>query len=53
MGFHLCSPPAMLIMAVSLLLSILPKLPSQCYSNDPGNLGNLDSNKEIQTEHCT
>ena len=32
----------------SLLMHRLPKLPSQCYSNGPGNLGSQGSNKEIQ-----
>ena len=32
---------------ISLLLPRLPKLPSQCYSNEPGNLGSPASNKEI------
>ena len=27
-----------------------PKLPSQWYSNAPGNLGSLDNNKEIQSK---
>ena len=35
---------------ILLLLPRLPKLPSQCYSNGPGNLGNLGSNKEIQPQ---
>ena len=35
---------------ISLLLPRLPKLPRQCYSNGPGNLSNLDSNKEIQPD---
>ena len=26
----------------------LLKLPSQCYSNEPGNMGNLGNNTEIQ-----
>ena len=26
---------------------LLPKLPSQCYSSEPDNLGNPDSNKEM------
>ena len=33
---------------ISLLMSRLPMLPIQCYSNRKGNLGNLSSNKEIQ-----
>ena len=33
---------------ISLLLPGLTKLPSQCYSNESDNLGNLGSNKEIQ-----
>ena len=33
---------------ISLLMPRLPWLPSQYYSNVPGNLGNLGSNKEIQ-----
>ena len=33
---------------ISLLLHRLPRLPSQCDSNEPGNLGNQGSNKEIQ-----
>ena len=28
----------------------MPKLHSQSYSNGPGNLGNLGSNKEIQPQ---
>ena len=32
------------------VLSKLPKLPSQCYSNWAGNFGNLGSNKEIWPE---
>ena len=34
---------------VSLLLPRLPQLTRQYYSNGPSNLGNLDSNKEIQS----
>ena len=36
--------------SVGLHFFIAPKLPSQCYSNGPGNLGNLGSSKEIQDQ---
>ena len=35
---------------ISLLLPSLSKLPCQCYSNEPGSLGNLGSNKGMQFE---
>ena len=35
---------------ISLVLPRLHKLPNQCYLYEPGNLGNLDNNKEIQPE---
>ena len=35
---------------ISLLLPFLPKVPSWCYSNGPGNLGNHSSSKEIRPE---
>ena len=35
---------------ISLLMHKLPKLPSQCYSDGLGYLGNLGSNKETQPE---
>ena len=39
---------------ISLLLSRLPKLLIQCsYSNGPGNLDNLGSNKEIQSQYTS
>ena len=38
----------MKVMLYFLLLLRLHKLPSQCYSTWPSNLGNLDSNKEIK-----
>ena len=47
---------------ISLLLPRLPKLPGQCYSNGPDNLGKLGHNEEIQPlirgnellkEHCS
>ena len=34
----------------SLLLPRLPKLPNQCYSNRAGDLGNLSSNNNMQSE---
>ena len=35
-------------------ISLLPpRLPTQCYSNAPGNLGNLGSNKEVQPPYRT
>ena len=30
------------------LLTRLAKLPQQCFSNEPGNMGNLGSSKEMQ-----
>ena len=35
-------------MTISLLVPRLPKTPNQCYSNGPGIMGSLDSNKNIQ-----
>ena len=35
---------------ISLLLSRLPKLPSQCYSNRPCNLGDLGSQNKLQPQ---
>ena len=34
-----------------LLMLRLLKLPSQCYSNEPGNLGNLGSRKKYSLDH--
>ena len=47
-GMDHCRDFPVVIQAVSLLLPRLPKLPSLCYWNGPGNLGILGSNKEIQ-----
>ena len=38
---------------ISLLLPRVPKLTNQCYSHGPGNLGNMGSNKEIQSKVTT
>ena len=37
---------------ISLLPFRLPKLPSQCYSDGPGNLGNPGRNKLMQPQHA-
>ena len=41
----------MKLVYISLLLPILSMLPSQCYSNGPGNMGSQGSNKEIQAKY--
>ena len=35
---------------ISLYLPILPKLPSQCYSNGSGNLDNIGGNNKIEPQ---
>ena len=39
--------------SVSLLLPRLPKVPSQCYSNGLGNLGNLTAMKKYSLSSAT